>query len=31
MYFLDVALNLEGSTYKPDHKPSDNMCLIHLQ
>ena len=31
MYFLDVALNLTDSTYKPDHKPNDNMCLIHLQ
>ena len=27
--FLDVTLNLTYSTYKPYHKPSDEICYIH--
>ena len=27
--FLDVTLNLTDSTYKPYHKPNDEICYIH--
>ena len=27
--FLDVTLNLTDSTYKPYHKPNDDICYIH--
>ena len=29
--FLDVTLNLTDSTYKPYHKPNDEICYIHKE
>ena len=29
--FLDVTLNLKDSTYKPYHKPNDQICYIHKE
>ena len=29
--FLDVTLNLTDSTYKPYHKPNDEICYIHTE
>ena len=29
--FLDVTLNLADSTYKPYHKPNDEICYIHTE
>ena len=27
--FLDLTLNVADSTYKPYHKPNDEICYIH--
>ena len=29
--FLDITLNLTDSTYKPYHKPNDEICYIHKE
>ena len=29
--FLDVRLNLTDSTYKPYHKPNDEICYVHKE
>ena len=29
--FLDVTLNFTDSTYKPHHKPNDEICYIHKE
>ena len=29
--YLDLTLNLNGSTYRPFHKPNDETTYIHLE